>query len=91
MNLRVGEPEELQRRRACKRVCSLEKYVVVLHGTAGRYCNTMKTETMQFLETSGTTCLTTRRHARETSLQTFRVLLFLMSGCCGTVPAMGDR
>lgn len=33
---------------------------------------------------------TTWRHARETSLQTFRVLLSLMSGYCGTVPAMGD-
>ena len=100
----------------------------ILHGTAGRYCNTKKIETVHFFETSGTTCLTTRRtipenlqlqdtnswvlitpwrwrqqvtpngwyettqrHARETSLQTFRVVLFLTSGCRVTVPAMGDR
>jgi len=65
MNLRVGEPEELQRRLACKRVCLLENGYCVLHDTAGRYCNTMKIETVQFPETSGTTCLTTRRPIPE--------------------------
>jgi hypothetical protein len=65
MNIRVGEPEEQQRRRACKRVCLLENGYCVLHGRAGRYCNTMKIETIQFFETSGTTFLTTRRHIPE--------------------------
>jgi hypothetical protein len=65
MNIRVGEPEELSRSRACRRVCLLENGYCVLRGTAGRYCNTMKIETIQFFETSGTACLTTRRPIPE--------------------------